>query len=118
MFRLDRFPANYEENERFHHNRILIKCGTAIINIKSRFPEIFRIAELLSDSADIHYRITGCFEYFDRLKIKNIREYLRLLEQNNPEALQIYEELRQKEEKGEKERILQFHSVNLEAKAS
>ena len=61
-----------------------------------KYPDIVHVAEVLYLSADIHYRQTEKFVYFDNIKIKNLDEFLELLERGDPKAEKVYREIRKK----------------------
>jgi len=58
------------------------------------YQDIQKVAEVLYLTADIHYRQLEKFVYFDKLRVRNLNGFLELLEEGNPDAKKVYEEIK------------------------
>ena len=57
-------------------------------------PGIAGVAGFLESAAKTHYRMSGKYEPFDRVGVDNITDYIKLVQEGNPEAVRMYERVR------------------------
>ena len=59
--------------------------------LSKKFPKIVEVISFLEFAAEGHYILSNHYEPFDRLGIKTGKEFAELIEQENPEAIKIYQ---------------------------
>ncbi|MDD5699857.1 MAG: hypothetical protein PHH00_01535 [Candidatus Nanoarchaeia archaeon] len=61
---------------------------------QEEYPGIIGVAAFLDASAKTHYALSGGFAAFDRVGVHDITDYVRLIQENNPEALRTYRRIK------------------------
>ena len=59
-------------------------------DISTKYPGIENVVAFLSEAAKTHYREFGEYVPFDNLGIETGDELIRLIEEGNPEAIEVY----------------------------
>lgn len=59
----------------------------------NRHPRIMNFAVFMNETAKIHYKMNREYNPFDRVGVNNIRDYLSLIQQGNPEAVRLYQKV-------------------------
>jgi hypothetical protein len=64
-------------------------------DFRKQYPKINKIVRFLYESAKTNYELYGEFDIFDGLGIRTIEEYIKLIVEKDPRALESYQKLRE-----------------------
>lgn len=59
-----------------------------------KHPGVADVAGFLNSAAKVHYLMKQGYEPFDRIGVKNIRDFLAQLQEGNPKAAETYTKVR------------------------
>jgi len=63
-------------------------------NFQKKHPAIVDVATFLNGTAKTHYRAMGKYEFFDKLGVNNIKDYLALIQKGSSEAVDSYKKVK------------------------
>lgn len=63
-------------------------------DFQMQHPGVAGVAGFLNATATLYYKMGWKYDPFDRVGVNNIADYIKLIQEENPEALRIYEKVR------------------------